>query len=78
VRMYRHERVNRMTELARRVVRALFARYMDEPSRLPEMWRPHEPGEAALARRVTDYIAGMTDRFALDEHDRLAQNTPDK
>ena len=77
-RMYRHERVNRMTELARRVVRELFARYMDDPSRLPEMWRPHEPGEAALARRVADYIAGMTDRFALDEHARLAQNTLDK
>jgi dGTPase len=73
-RMYRHEKVNRMTELARRVVRELFAGYMDEPSRLPELWRPDETGEGALARRVADYIAGMTDRFALDEHQRLAQN----
>ena len=73
-RMYRHEKVNRMTELARRVVRELFAGYMDEPSRLPELWRPDETGEGALARRVADYIAGMTDLFALDEHQRLAQN----
>lgn len=71
--MYRHYRVNRMTSKARRVVKALFALFIDEPRLLPPDWQkgcegPHHP---KTARRVADYIAGMTDRFALDEHQRL-------
>ena len=71
-RMYRHYRVNRMSSKARRVVHELFQLYMAEPETLPDEWRP--PAGAAApdrARIVADYLAGMTDRFALDEHQRL-------
>ena len=71
--MYRHTKVNRMTSKARRVVRDLFALLLAEPELLPEDWRREgeRPGGLKTARRVADYIAGMTDRFALDEHSRL-------
>lgn len=69
-RMYRHYKVNRMTTKAKRVVRDLFAQYLERPDCLPDEWR--EAGEATegkgRARLVADYIAGMTDRYALDEH----------
>jgi dGTPase len=69
--LYRHYRVMRMAVKAQRVMTDLFHAYMDEPSQLP----PHiaarwEAGEDR-ARVVADYIAGMTDRFALDEHRKL-------
>ena len=72
-RMYRHYRVNRMTSKARRVVADLFRIYIDEPECLPAEWRLGAEGadKTVRARRVADYIAGMTDRFALDEHRRL-------
>ena len=71
--MYRHTRVNRATSKARRVVREMFELLMAEPNLLPQDWRDRlpEPGSAKHARLVADYIAGMTDRFALDEHERL-------
>jgi dGTPase len=66
--LYKHPRVQRMTDEARQVVADLFAGYQAEPQRVP--------GLAALApeqrpRALADYIAGMTDRFALAEHARL-------
>lgn len=72
-RMYRHTRVNRMTSKARRVVKDLFSLLLAEPQLLPEDWRDGSEvaGSMRTARRVADYIAGMTDRFALDEHSRL-------
>jgi dGTPase len=72
-RMYRHHKVNRMTSNARRVVRDLFELYMREPGCLPADWREQlDPADKhRSARVVADYIAGMTDRFALDEHQRL-------
>jgi len=72
-RMYRHTKVNRMTSKARRIVRDLFDLLFDEPQLLPEEWRDEtiQPKSLKTARRVADYIAGMTDRFALDEHARL-------
>ena len=72
-RMYRHYRVNRMTSKARRVVADLFTLYVDEPECLPEEWRPgaEQADRTLRARHVADYIAGMTDRFAVDEHRRL-------
>jgi dGTPase len=71
--MYRHERVARMTTRARAVVRDLFALYMEAPERLPEEWRAgaQDAEQAEIARLVADYIAGMTDRFALEDHRRL-------
>jgi dGTPase len=72
-RMYRHWRVNRMTSKARRVVQELFRVLLAEPQCLPNEWRQEADGAATArgARVVADYIAGMTDNFALDEHRRL-------
>ncbi len=72
-RMYRHYRVNRMTSKARRVVRELFMILLAEPECLPAEWQEKMLGldEKPRARIVSDYIAGMTDRYALDEHRRL-------
>jgi dGTPase len=71
-RMYRHYRVNRMSSKARRVVRELFQLFLAEPECLPGEWRSLTAGnKAETARVVADYLAGMTDRFALDEHRRL-------
>jgi dGTPase len=72
-RMYRHYRVNRMASKARRIVRELFQLLLAEPQILPPEWRGQatEAGTRETARVVADYIAGMTDRFALDEHYRL-------
>ena len=72
-RMYHHWRVNRMTAKARRLTDHLFALLHEDVSLLPDAWRGRagegDPRRAALT--VADYIAGMTDRFALDEHKRL-------
>ncbi len=72
-RMYRHHKVNAMTSRARRVVRALFDLYLAEPNLLPPEWqrRAVVAEKPRLARAVADYIAGMTDNFALQEYRRL-------
>ena len=72
-RMYRHWRVNRMTAKARRVTGDLFTLLHDDTSLLPDGWRTQAGArpDARAARVVGDYIAGMTDRFALEEHRRL-------
>ncbi|WP_428393585.1 deoxyguanosinetriphosphate triphosphohydrolase [Lichenicoccus sp.] len=72
-RLYRHWRVNRMTVKARQVTATLFSILSENPGLLPDGWRENaviEGGEAAH-RVVADYIAGMTDRFAIEEHRRL-------
>ncbi len=71
-RLYRHYRVSRMTEKAGRVLARLFETYMTEPRQMPEhvLARVEVDGEP-IARVVADYIAGMTDRFALDEYRKL-------
>jgi dGTPase len=73
-RMYRHERVNRMSDEAKRVVRDLFRRFLARPELMPAEWRQLAagPGDPGTARVAADYLAGMTDRFALDEHRRLS------
>lgn len=75
--MYRHFRVNRMTSKARQVVHDLFDVLVHEPGLLPPDWQYGCDGASTprTARRVADYIAGMTDRFALDEHSRLLDPT---
>ncbi len=72
-RMYRHYRVNRMASKARRIVQELFRLLLAEPQCLPTEWQTQATGAGTreTARVVADYIAGMTDRFALDEHYRL-------
>lgn len=71
--MYRHWRVLRMQRRARQVVTELFEVFIEDPRLLPSEWRALSagPGNAATARVVSDYIAGMTDRFALVEHKRI-------
>ncbi|MCW8915884.1 MAG: deoxyguanosinetriphosphate triphosphohydrolase [Magnetovibrio sp.] len=71
--MYRHYKLNRMTSKARRVVKDLFELFLAEPGTLPTEWQVGAagPGHELTARVVADYIAGMTDRHALDEHKRL-------
>jgi len=71
--MYRHYKLNRMTSKARRVVHDLFSLFLAEPGTLPSAWQvgTDGPAQAQTARVVADYIAGMTDRHALDEHKRL-------
>ena len=76
-RVYRHFRVVRMTTKAQRVVKALFRAYFDDLRLLPDEHRDAarrletEQGTDGRARAVADYIAGMTDRYAILEHARL-------
>ena len=70
-RMYRHWRVNRMTEKARRVTADLFSLLHRDPRLLPPEWQAAAAEGESAARAVADYIAGMTDRFAVEEHRRL-------
>lgn len=71
--MYRHPKVNRTMSQARRVVRELFGLFLAEPETLPAPWRDRaaQADVQKRARMVCDYIAGMTDTFAIDEHRRL-------
>ena len=73
--MYRHYKVMRMTRKAENVVKDLFEVLFDHPDCLPLEWGPlaAEGGDIGRAMVISDYIAGMTDRFALEEHDRLFQ-----
>lgn len=69
--LYRHYRVVRMAVKAKNVMSDLFRAYMAEPSQLPPHILERRYGGESLARVVADYIAGMTDRFALDEYRKL-------
>jgi dGTPase len=74
--LYKHYKVRRMTAKARRIVRELFEAFFNDPALMPD---EHEArsrldlvkGPAGRARAVADYIAGMTDRYAILEHSRL-------
>lgn len=70
--LYRHYRVSRMSEKAGRVLSQLFAAYMSEPRQMPRnvLDRAQQDGDS-IPRAIADYIAGMTDRFALDEYRKL-------
>jgi dGTPase len=72
-RMYRHWRVNRAMQKSKRVSQLLFQLLHGGPQMLPDDWRARagEAGSPTCARVVCDYIAGMTDRYALEEHRRL-------
>jgi dGTPase len=81
LRMYRHPRVMRVMGEAEQILFDLFARYQKMPGDLPAEWLPPLGGrtetETERARRIGNFIAGMTDRFALMEHQRLFDSTPD-
>ncbi len=68
--LYKHYQVLRMTYKARRIIGDLFAAFMDTPRLLPNQYQTRDLDEGS-ARRVADYIAGMTDRYAMKEHRRL-------
>lgn len=72
-RMYRHYKVSRMSSKARRMVKELFGLYYTEPECLPTEWQDLLLGteESGKARHIADFIAGMTDRYALLEYKRL-------
>jgi dGTPase len=77
-RVYRHQRVMSVMGDAERVVGDLFARYMDEPAAMAEAWYGASRGldERRRARLIADFVAGMTDRYAIAEHRRLFDATP--
>jgi len=78
--LYRHQRVLGMTDKARRIIVELFAAYMAEPDLLPAQQRARAEQSGAefdKARAVADYIAGMTDRYAVKEHQRLHGKSED-
>ena len=78
-RMYRHARVIHITSEAQDVVRDLFAHFTAAPRDLPDDWQEglQSAGEPERARRVGDFIAGMTDNFALAEHAKYFDSTPE-
>jgi dGTPase len=78
-RMYRHARVMRVMGEAEGILFDLFARYQASPGDLPAEWveGTERENEGERARRIGNFIAGMTDRFALMEHQRLFDSTPD-
>jgi dGTPase len=78
-RMYRHPRVMAVMNDAEQILSDLFARYQEAPAVLPAEWRPPDGKDTATerARRIGNFIAGMTDRFAITEHQRLFDSTPD-
>ena len=78
-RMYRHERVERVMQEAMGVLRDLFGHFLAHPADMPPGWNEglHPSDAARLARRVADYVAGMTDRYALDQHARFFDLTPE-
>jgi dGTPase len=67
--LYQHYRVNRMSAKARRIVEELFKAFMDNPALMPDEYQL--AAKHNQARAVADYIAGMTDRYAIREHRRL-------
>ncbi len=70
--LYRHYKVMRMSAKAHRIVTDLFAAFMGDSRLLPQQFQPQaSEGDAERARTVADYIAGMTDRYAIREYRRL-------
>jgi dGTPase len=76
-RVYRHPRIARIMGDAARVVNDLFDLYQRSPDALPPDWRAPLEDAGTFPRHVCDFIAGMTDRYALAEHRRLFDATPD-
>ena len=77
-RLYRHARIVRIMTDAEQVVTDLFRRYARDPAGLPPEWAQDGAiDEPSRLRRIADFIAGMTDRYALIEHARLFDSTPE-
>jgi dGTPase len=76
-RMYRHPDVMAKRAMGDEILRDLFLFFAERPRELPPERRPLLDDDAVVARAVADYVAGMTDRFAVSEHRRLFAATPD-
>jgi len=78
-RLYRHAKVMAIMRDAQGIVRDLIARYSADPQAMPESWQAAAGrlGERSRLRLVGDFVAGMTDRYALQEHRRLFPSTPE-
>ena len=81
--MWRHYKVNRMTSKAKRVTKQLFSQFLDEPNLLPTQWQmkvtdemTRPDAQTQKARIIADYVASMTDRYALLEYERLFETGP--
>jgi dGTPase len=70
-RMYDAASVRAVRAEAQAMLAALFAAYRDDPARLPAQWRPETDGETALLRAIGDFLAGMTDRYAIRRYEEL-------
>ncbi len=75
--VYRHRRVMSVMERAGGVVDRLFQRYWTDGSALPDEWRAAEADDTRRARKIADFLAGMTDRYALAEYERLFGASPE-
>jgi dGTPase len=69
INLYQHYQVLRMTNKARRIISDLFGAFMDDPRLLPPQYQ--QMARTDKPRAIADYIAGMTDRYAIREHRRL-------
>ena len=67
--LYEHQQVKDMTNNAQHIINTLFDYFMDNPSRIPKDFKKDTTDE--FERTVSDYIAGMTDRFAIELHNNL-------
>jgi dGTPase len=78
-RVYRSRRVMEVMDKATEIVRDLFARYVADPAAMPEAWQAAAAGlsDRRRARVIGDFVAGMTDRYAIAEHRRLFDATPE-
>jgi dGTPase len=75
--LYNHKRVRAVMLEAGQVVADLFAKFMDDPAALPEEWILELAADDNLPRVICNFVAGMTDRYALLEHARLFDHTPE-
>lgn len=75
-RMYRHPKVARLRDPSQLVVTGLFTALDDNPSLMPPRWLPTPASEPARARHIADFIAGMTDRYALNTYERVVGPSP--
>jgi dGTPase len=78
-RVYRSPRVMHVMGDAEAIVEALFTRYLADPATMPQAWQAaaREAGDRKRARIIGDFVAGMTDRYAIAEHGRLFDATPE-
>jgi dGTPase len=78
-RVYRSQRVMRVMQDAEAIVEALFTRYLGDAAAMPQAWQLAvlEAGDRRRARIIGDFVAGMTDRYAIAEHRRLFDATPE-